>query len=391
MFKSFYMAGFECATGINAHGEVLDQLCATEHDRRAAEDYALLSEVGIETVREGVRWPLVDRGDHLELDSLVPFVRAARESRMEVIWDLFHYGYPADLDPFSSHFGERLAAYAAGVARFVARELPGPHWFTPVNEGSYFSWAAGEVGRFAPHERGRGYELKVSLARAAILAARAIRRELPRARIVTVDPICHVVPPHGASLEDRSRARGFSHEVVFQFMDMVAGRVHPELGGARDDLGVVGLNYYLTNQWELDRPEAPLALDDPRRLPLSDLVRRAALRYGGDVVVSETAAAGEARGPWIDELSATALELLDEGAALRGICLYPVLGMPEWHDQACWTQMGLWDLDPGDGGIDRRPHEDSLLALARAQEALVCFRQGQLAVGSEPLAAASDS
>jgi hypothetical protein len=305
-----------------------------------------------------------------------------------VIWDLFHYGYPADLDPFSEQFAERLATYAGAVARHVARELPGRHFFTPVNEGSYFSWAAGEVGRFAPHERGRGYELKVSLARAAIQASRAIRRELPGARVVTVDPVCHVVPSYGASLDERSRARGFSNEVVFQFMDMVSGRLHPELGGRREDLDVVGLNYYWTNQWELDRPDEPLAADDARRVPLAELVRRAVRRYGDQVVITETAAAGDARGPWIDDLSATALELLDEGVELRGVCLYPVLGMPEWHEPECWTQMGLWDVSPCSDGFSRRPHVESLAALARAQEELTSSF-GEMA--TEPFAAAVDS
>lgn len=391
MFKSFYMAGFECATGVNAHGESIDQLRATEHDRRASEDYALLASVGIRTVREGVRWPLVDLGGRYDFDALTPFVRAARELDTEVIWDLFHYGYPLELDPFSVHFGERLAAYATAVARHVSRELPGRRLFTPVNEGSYFSWAAGEVGRFAPHERGRGYELKVSLARAAILTARAIRRECPDARIVTVDPICHVVAAPHAGLEERARARGFSNDVVYQFMDMVSGRLHPELGGRREDLDVVGLNYYSTNQWELERAGEPLAGDDPRRVPLAELVRRTLRRYGGDVVISETAAAGDAREAWIDDLSATALELLGESAPLGGICLYPVLGMPEWHDRGRWTQMGLWDVDPTSDGFDRYPHEGSLRALARARQQLESFEDADRHTPAEPRAAASDS
>ena len=32
MFRSFYLAGFECATGYNMHGEWIDQIAATEHD-----------------------------------------------------------------------------------------------------------------------------------------------------------------------------------------------------------------------------------------------------------------------------------------------------------------------------------------------------------------------
>ena len=33
-------------------------------------------------------------------------------------------------------------------------------------------------------------------------------------------------------------------------MDMLAGRLMPELGGSRDWLDIVGINYYWTNQWE---------------------------------------------------------------------------------------------------------------------------------------------
>jgi hypothetical protein len=32
-----------------------------------------------------------------------------------------------------------------------------------------------------------------------------------------------------------------------------------------------------------------------------------------------------------------------QGVPLRGVCLYPILGMPEWHDPDIWTPMGLWD------------------------------------------------
>ena len=39
MFRSFYLAGFECATGYNMHGEWIDQIAATEHDLHVDADY----------------------------------------------------------------------------------------------------------------------------------------------------------------------------------------------------------------------------------------------------------------------------------------------------------------------------------------------------------------
>lgn len=362
MFRSFYLAGFECATGYNMHGEWIDQIAATEHDLHAAADYRRLAEVGIHAVREAIRWPLVDRGGHYDFSTVEPFVAAALEQGFDVIWDLFHYGYPDDIDPFSAAFVGRFARYCRAAARFVAERMPGACWFTPVNEASFFAWAGGEVGRFAPHARGRGFELKLALARAAIRGIEAIREVCPDARIVNVDPVCRVVPGSRARAAIE-HARRFNEEWVFEFWDMVSGRLRPELGGSRAHLDLVGINYYWTNQWELGREGVPLGDDDPRRLPLAELVHTVWRRYGHELLITETSALGDARAPWIHELSQMAEELLSEGVPLRGICLYPILGMPEWHARDQWTRMGLWDLEREQDVLERkacRPMVDAL-------------------------------
>jgi hypothetical protein len=366
MFRSFYLAGFECATGYNVHGEWIDQIAATEHDRHVDADYARLAEVDIHAVREAIRWPLVDRRGRYDFSTVQPFVDAALRHDFDVIWDLFHYGYPDDVDPFSNDFCERFADYCHAAAYFVRQRMLRSFYFTPVNEPSYFSWAAGEVGRFAPHVEGRGFELKVALARAALRGIAAIRDACPGARIVNVDPICRVVPGSDAP-EAVEHARRFNEEWVFQFWDMVSGRMMPELGGTPGSLDILGLNYYWTNQWELGREGVPLADDDPRRVPLAQLVRTTWRRYGAEVVITETSALGEARAPWIHELSVMAEQLLDAGVQLGGICLYPILGMPEWHARDRWTRMGLWDLEHDQDVLQRKACAPMLEALRAAQ------------------------
>jgi len=379
MFRSFFMAGFECATGHNTHSQWIDQIEATQHDVMIDHDYELIAQAELFSAREAIRWPLVDRGGgRYDFSTVQPVIEAALRRGIEPIWDLFHYGYPAGVDLYGAEFPRRFAAYCRAAAAFVQDQLPGPHYFTPVNEGSYFAWAAGERGLFAPHQRGRGHELKIALARAAIAGIEAIRDVCPQARIVNVDPICHVVPPAGSSREAQDGARHFNEHVVFQFLDMIAGKMHPELGGSREHLDVVGLNYYWTNQWEVGREGTPLVDDDPRRVPLGELVRSAWLRYGGDVLVSETGALEDARAPWLDELADMSCTLLEQGVALRGVCLYPVLGMPEWHVREQWTRMGLWDLEPEREVLRRLPHLPMMQALRRAQHAV---RQKRLALG----------
>lgn len=343
MFKSFFFAGFECATGYNEKREWIDQVRATHHDLHAEEDYRRLKEVGICAAREAIRWPLIDKDGAYDFTSVRPFLQASNKYGIEVVWDLFHYGYPEGLDLFSPEFVRRFASYCRATAEEIAANYSGTLYFTPVNEPSYFSWAAAEVGKFAPHLTGQGYQLKLALCRAAIAGINAIREVCPDARMVNADPLCHVVPPLGQPEKQRD-CDGFNQSVVFQSWDMLSGRLHPELGGSSEHLDIVGINYYWTNQWELGGKPGPLASDDRRRVPLSELIQRVYERYGREMLITETSHVDEHRANWVREVAAEAEKVLELNVPLRGICLYPILGMPEWHSQDEWTLLGLWDV-----------------------------------------------
>ena len=363
---SFFFGGFEGTACMNRHREWIDQIAATEHDRQADGDFRRLRETGLLTAREAIRWPLVDRRGKLDFSSVQPFLDASRRHGIEVIWDLFHYGYPGDLDPFGEAFVARFADYCHAAARLVRAHTEGTCYFTPVNEPSFFAWAGGEVGRFAPHCTGRGPELKLALVRAAIAGINAIRAAVPEARIVNVDPLCHIVAPADRVVPGAD-AHDFNHRAVFEAWDMIAGRTRPELGGSMDHLDIIGVNYYWTNQWEIGGEERPLALDDPRRLPLSRLLRRVWQRYHAEMLLTETAHSGDMRPIWMHTMADECEKLLDAGIPLRGACLYPILGMPEWHDREVWTHMGLWDLVRRDGKLERQLYAPMLDALRAAQ------------------------
>lgn len=348
MFRSFFLAGFEGSTGYNRHNQWFDQVVATGHDRTVDSDYRDLSALGLHAARETVRWPLVDQRGRYDFSSLAPFVEAARRHEVEVIWDLFHYGYPTDIDLWGEDFPRRFADYCHAVGRYIAERTEGTTTFTPVNEPSFFAFAGGERGLFAPYGEGRGWELKVALCRAAIAGINALRDAAPGCRIVNVDPLCRVAVPRDRP-DLAEEVRDFNERLVFQAWDMLAGRLLPELGGSPAHLDLVGINYYWTNQWEwriapLPNGEVPpLADDDDRRVSLSALVHAVWERYGHELIISETAHVGDQRGPWLREVAREAEAVLNLGVPLRGVCLYPILGMPEWHARDVWTPMGLWD------------------------------------------------
>jgi hypothetical protein len=61
-FKSFFMAGFECSSHRRVgDGARLDLVAATGHDRLVREDYQACAAHGLRTVRDGLRWHLIER------------------------------------------------------------------------------------------------------------------------------------------------------------------------------------------------------------------------------------------------------------------------------------------------------------------------------------------
>src|SRR5688572_643825 len=155
------MGGFDCATQRRRDGARVDSLIAQGHDRFVRQDYAAVAAHGLTTVRDGLRWHLIEgqRGVY-DWSSWRPMLRAAREAGVQVVWDLWHYGTPDWMDFWSPEFVERMAAFAEAAARVRAEEDDRVPVWCPMNEISYFAYMAGDQGEWAPYARGRGPEMK---------------------------------------------------------------------------------------------------------------------------------------------------------------------------------------------------------------------------------------
>jgi len=142
LFPSFWMAGFECSCHINSQGARLDMTGAVQHDRFCAGDYRRLREVGILTARDGLRWNLIERCGAYDWSSWIPMLEAARTENVQVIWDLFHYGWPDGLDIFSPTFVDRFSRFCGEAARIFREHSDETAFYSPMNEISFFAWAA---------------------------------------------------------------------------------------------------------------------------------------------------------------------------------------------------------------------------------------------------------
>ncbi len=364
------MGGFESATHITDCSERLDMIAATQHDRFVLEDYGRLVTVGIGTVRDSMRWHLIERRPgRFDFSSVAPFVDAAQRHGVQVVWDLLHYGTPCGVELYHPDFPARFGAFAHAAATYLRSRSDEVPFFTPVNELSFFSWAAGEVGWFYPFARGRGYQLKRQLVRAWLEAVDAIRSVDRRSRVISVEPLIHNVPPLGLPDVDGRAAR--QRDSQWEAWDMIAGLRDPELGGRADALDVVGVNFYHDNQWEVPGGEKiawHVQPRDPRWMPFHRLAQDAWVRYQRPIFVGETSHVGVGRPAWILEMTEEVCLALRAGVPFEGVCLYPVIDRFEWDDPGHWHNSGLWDFvrEP-DGTLRRALYEPYAEALARCQ------------------------
>lgn len=316
MLSSFFMAGFECSTHVRPDGVRLDLLASTAHDKLALGDYRQVRQLGMRTVRDGVRWHLVERRTGCyDWSSWLSMVRAARSADVQVIWDLCHYGWPEHLDIWSAAFVDHFGRYSRAAAQLIRDESDGVPLFCPINEMSYWAWAGGAVARMQPCVTGKADELKRQLVRAYLASVEAIRDVNPRTRWIIAEPLINVVG------EGDARAPAEAYRLAqFQVNDMLSG-----------SLDIVGVNFYPHNQWYLGGDTIPMGHYAYR--PLRAMLLEVFHRYERPMLISETGAEGEARPYWLHHVCAETFHAMRSGAPIEGICLYPITDYEGWENE----------------------------------------------------------
>ncbi len=347
IFQSYLMGGFECSTHRNWQKRRIDVIAATRHDEFAEADYRRMLSIGMKTARDGIRWHLIEREPYrYDFSSVINQVRAARQTGIQIIWDLFHYGYPDDLDIFSTEFPVRFAKLAEAFTELLLSENNRTPMFSPVNEISFFAWIAGQVGMFYPFAHGCAAELKRQLIRASMAGIDAIQAVCPGSRFVQIDPAIWVT----AASKRRRDIIGakIQREAQFEALDMLIGKREPNLGGNEKYLDIVGINYYFDNQWRFPSSRRVDRKQKKVYRPLNTILQDYYKRYGRPILIAETGIENEARPEWFRYICEEAKIAAEYGVPVEGICLYPIVNHPGWDDDR-HCHNGLWDY-PNDAG-----------------------------------------
>jgi beta-glucosidase/6-phospho-beta-glucosidase/beta-galactosidase len=368
IFPTFFISGFECSTFLWKDQGRRDLAAETQHLAHADADYGMLRDCGIAVAREGIPWPLADRGDgRYDFSGIDPLIAAMNRAQILPIWDLCHYGYPDGAEPLldPKAFVDRFARYCRAAAEYVCPRVRGPHFFTPINEITFWAFAGGEWGWMGPFGKTKEERLRFRdvLCEASIAGVKAVREVDREARMVHVEPVIRVVPPvDRPDLAEAARVE-MEDDACYAW-DVLSGHVKPELGGSPEILDIVGANCYSFGQMEYREqgPHKALEPDDPRIRPLCELLSKVFRRYGRPMIIAETSGLHGGRKDWLKDVMEEALAAVVEGIDLHGICLFPAVDMPDWHTGE-WLHNGLCDV-VDEGGVLRRtpfaPYVDEL-------------------------------
>lgn len=369
-FQSFLMAGFECTAALAENHRRLDLLADTKHDVLVEQDYALIAQIGLTTVREGFAWHLIDKGTgKYFFDRYIPMLEAGQKLGIQQIWDLNHFDYPPDLDPFSTEFVDRFAAYAVAVVQLIRTYQSGTIYVVPINEISFFAWIGADRGVWAPYRTGsqNGFLLKQQLVRAAIKAMDEVWKVDDSVRFIQVDPFMRRIAVPPASRSARKHVQEFNTIVRFEAWDMLSGRRYPELGGNPKYLDIIGVNYYIHNQeWVFSAPGPGKALrhqlvdwESQDRVSFASMLQELYDRYQRPLLISETGSFGEHRTQWWQRLLAEIDQAIAMKLPVSGVCAYPILDRPE-SSGFLLPNSGWWDFKMDDRDCCRIPHDQTL-------------------------------
>lgn len=380
MLAGFWSGGFEGADHVNASGVPLDLVLASGHWRRLEDDHERAAGAGLRSVRESIGWRLSENSHGvIDLSRAQRVAESAHRHGLQVLWTLMHYGLPSGLSLHDDAMIERFARFAVRVVKAVGAPGDRAPVFTPINEMGFLAWAASQphllhapnntVGLDDERIRGRGYDTKCRLVRAALLAMQGMRAEDPRCLFMHAEPLVHVVAPvNRPDLAELAQRVG---SWQWQVWDLLTGVERPELGGHPDNVDLMGVNYYHNSQWELESfNRLEWHLQDPRRKRLSALLQDAWLRYRKPLMLAETSHVGSGRAAWLHEMAGEVRTARAHAVPVAGVCLYPLTDRPDWNDPAHWHRSGLWHVSQSQADLPCALQVDCAAALQTWQQQL---------------------
>jgi beta-glucosidase/6-phospho-beta-glucosidase/beta-galactosidase len=413
--------GIECT--VNRVGDVYqDQVSRSGHHDRP-DDLDRIAELGIRTLRYPVLWERTAPDHPDQLDWQWPDERLGqlRALGIQPIVGLVHHGCGPRYATFDTpRFEEELPRYA----RRVAERYPWVRAYTPVNEPLTTARFAGLYGIWYPHGRSNRQFVAILLRqlRATVRAMAEIRAVQPAAQLIQTDDLgyTHSTPALAYQADFENARRWLT-------WDLLTGRVTPghdlwaylrKSGASERELwfhvenpcppSVIGINHYVTSERYIDEDtdrydarthgdngqhryaDTEVVRAEPdQRLGMAALLMQTWERYRLPMAITEAHLGDSAdeQKRWLGELWQGAEAALRDGADVRAVTAWALLGLYDWHCllTRCENrhEPGVFDLSSGSPQPTALTDMVRQLALGRSVESLMPPGPGWWQVGSD--------
>lgn len=394
--------GIECSFNRVAD-RYTDQLELAGHYKRK-DDIGRLADLGIKALRYPVLWEKHCPVSNSPIDwtHTEEVLIKLRELNITPIAGLVHHGSgPSYTNMYDDSFAEGLASYAAKVAA----EFPWLEYYTPINEPLTTARFCGLYGHWYPHGTSDSQFLRIlyTECKATVLAMKAIRLVNPDAKLVQTEDLGKT-----HSTETLKYQAEFENTRRWLSLDFLCGRVTPghplytylvHLGITEEELSffsddpcppsIIGINHYITSERFIDENrdnypshtwggngrdnyadvEAVRVSGDCMAGPYN-LFKEAWERYNLPMAITEVHlhCTREEQMRWFHYIWRAANELKKDGADIRAVTAWAMLGSFEWCSLLTRVngdyESGLFDIT----GLTPRPTALATMAKALASE-----------------------
>lgn len=371
--------GIECTVN-RVNDRYIDQLKQADFDNieNVIEEIASL---GIKTLRFPILWENHEPVENTSIDfsKTRSYLERLNHCGIEPIAGLVHHGSgPSFTNLLDEEFPEKLAAYAAKVAR----EFPEIKYYTPVNEPLTTARFSGLYGFWYPHHRSDESFLKILLneIKGIVLSMRAIREINPDAKLIQTEDLGKTY-----STPELAYQANFENKRRWLTYDLLCGKVNEEHPLYRYFLNsnispeelnffssnpcvpdVAGFNYYVTserflderlhlypfnlhggNQWHKYVDTEAVRVNHGQDSGITVLLKEAWERLQIPMALTEVHlnCTREEQLRWFQEIYSKCCELKEDGINLTAITAWSLLGAFGWNRLlTCEQNM---DYEPG--------------------------------------------
>ena len=377
-----FWGGVECT--VNRVGDrFFDQLEKNGHVTRSS-DLDLFASLGIRSLRYPVLWERIAPNGLERADWSWTDERLERLRQLEIrpIAGLVHHGSgPAHTSLIDPQFPEKVAEFAAAVAT----RYPWLEAYTPINEPLTTARFSGLYGHWYPHGKDDRTFLRALIyeCRAVVLSMQAIRQINPQAQLIQTEDLGKIFSTPLLAYQAE-----FENERRWLSFDLLCGRVdrshflwdylqNADIPEAELDWflehpcppDILGINRYMTSDRFLDERlehyptethggngrhqyadvEAVRVCADGIPTPKM-ILREVWDRYQRPIAVTEVhlGCTREEQLRWFKEVWDDAQSLREEGADIRAVTAWSLLGAYDWNSLLTrpvgFYEPGVFDL-----------------------------------------------